>query len=269
MATKRPGAYVPLSVHYADDEAIMEAGEDAELMFVRMMAYAGRTPNTEGYVSRRVCLTRLGIAERPEMGPETAPEKRLERLLEVGLIQARDGGYQLVSWLRWNRSVEEMGRERDKDRQRKTPVTRGAPETTPEKVPETTPETGRKSVEIRRADTETDTETDTPLPSGVGPRKRGHRLPDDWMPDRALVDEMQRECPQVNLRAEHAKFSDFWHSKAGKDASKVDWRLVWRNWMRKASEQGGARPANRRQQQTDDQFDRAMARALAAEEALS
>jgi hypothetical protein len=33
MAIKRPGAYVPLAVNYADDEAIMDAGEDAELMY--------------------------------------------------------------------------------------------------------------------------------------------------------------------------------------------------------------------------------------------
>jgi len=145
MARKRPAPYVPLSVYYADDEAIMEAGEDAELMYVRMLAYAGRTPTTEGYVPKRVCLTRLGIAVRPELGPETSPESRLERLTDSGLIAIEGDGYRLVSWLKWNRSVEEMNREQKQDRERKVPLTRRAPESGPEDVPETSPETAPES----------------------------------------------------------------------------------------------------------------------------
>lgn len=139
MARKRPAPYVPLSVHYADDEAIMDVGEDAELMYLRMLAYAGRTPNTEGFITRRVCLTRLGVDERPEVGPESRPENRLEKLLEVGLIAERDGGFQIVSWLRWNRSAAEMGQERASDRTRKARLTRSSPETGPESAPESGP----------------------------------------------------------------------------------------------------------------------------------
>jgi hypothetical protein len=123
-------------------------------MFVRMLAYAGRTPNTEGYITRRVCLTRLGIDERPEVGPESAPETRLERLQEVGLVEEREDGYQIVSWLRWNRSVEEMGNERAQDRARKASVTRESPETGPESDPESgqtsgSGSTGQIQIQIR------------------------------------------------------------------------------------------------------------------------
>src|SRR4051794_37678693 len=71
MAIKRPGAYVPLAVNYADDEAIMDAGEDAELMYLRILAFCGRTPKTEGWISDKQIRTRLGLELRPEIGPET------------------------------------------------------------------------------------------------------------------------------------------------------------------------------------------------------
>ena len=64
MAMKKPGAYAPLSAYYADDDRIMEAGEDAELLYVRMLAYAARSPEREGWVSDAVVSSRLGILER-------------------------------------------------------------------------------------------------------------------------------------------------------------------------------------------------------------
>jgi len=66
---------------------------------------------------------------------------------------------------------------------------------------------------------------------------RGTRLPADW----ALQEEdgewaetqgLQPDC----ILAEADKFKDYWHSKAGKDATKIDWRGTWRNWIRRAAE---------------------------------
>lgn len=200
MARKRPAPYVPLSVYYADDEAIMEAGEDAELMYVRMLAYAGRTPTTEGYVPRRVCLTRLGIAVRPELGPETSPESRLERLTDTGLVAVEGDGYRLVSWLKWNRSVEEMNREREQDRTRKVPLTRASPERSPEKVPEVSPELGPES---------------SPVPSGSTEEKRREEIKD--------------------LSARRGRFDEFWsiYPKRGKHSNpKEPARQKWNELVR-------------------------------------
>lgn len=43
----------------------------------------------------------------------------------------------------------------------------------------------------------------------------------------------------VEMRAEGAKFRDFWHAKSGRDATKVDWKATWRNWCRTARGGGG------------------------------
>lgn len=95
--------------------------------------------------------------------------------------------------------------------------------------------------------------TDTKPPSGVSKgvesaSKRGTRLPEDWKPPDDVVRSMHEQFPEVNLRLEHDQFSDYWHAKAGKDATKVDWVATWRRWIREAAQRRGtagtvARPA--------------------------
>lgn len=116
---KRPSPYVPLSVHYADDEKIMAVGEDAELMYLRMLAYAGRTPGTNGWISEAVAMSRLGIVGRPGI-PDSDPQSRAQRLEDHGLIERDGTGWRLTAWLRWNRSSEQIERDRERDRDRKS-----------------------------------------------------------------------------------------------------------------------------------------------------
>jgi hypothetical protein len=63
---------------------------------------------------------------------------------------------------------------------------------------------------------------------------RGTRLPETWTPTQALLDWATTEHPKIDLRLETEKFRDHWLSKAGRDATKVDWDRAWRNWIRNA-----------------------------------
>ena len=124
MAMKRPGIYAPLSAYYFDDTAIMEAGEDAELLYVRMLAYAARQMEYEGFISDRVITSRLGILSRESgngMGtvPGTDAGSRAGVLAELGLLSREPGGYRITGWLKWNKSAAEVGKERARDRVRK------------------------------------------------------------------------------------------------------------------------------------------------------
>lgn len=69
-------------------------------------------------------------------------------------------------------------------------------------------------------------------------RKRGERLSMDWQP---TPDDITAAGQLLGLgwEREVPKFRDYWHSRAGPGAVKVDWSAVWRNWCRKAAE-GGA-----------------------------
>ena len=88
------------------------------------------------------------------------------------------------------------------------------------------------------------TEEQNPTPDGVGgadksaakPKARGTRLPADWIPDPGVIEAMREECPTVDLKAEHRKFTDHWAAASGANAAKRDWNAAWRNWIRRAAE---------------------------------
>ncbi|CDO46363.1 phage related protein [Bartonella henselae] len=59
---------------------------------------------------------------------------------------------------------------------------------------------------------------------------RGCRLPDDFEPDYDFA--IEEGLPPERVKVEIAKFRDYWHSKAGANATKIDWQATWRNWVR-------------------------------------
>lgn len=62
--------------------------------------------------------------------------------------------------------------------------------------------------------------------------KRGQRLAPDWEPSDADVEFAVGR--RVNWREELETFRDFWLSKSGADACKLDWSATWRNWIRRS-----------------------------------
>jgi hypothetical protein len=65
------------------------------------------------------------------------------------------------------------------------------------------------------------------------PPQRGCRLPADWKPspaDREFA--MGLGCDPDAIAAH---FRDYWHSKPGQNATKLDWAATWRNWCRSES----------------------------------
>lgn len=148
MSKRRSAPWVPLSVYYFDDEALIVAGEFAETMFVRMMAYAGRHRDWNGRLPRSVVLSRLGLVALDNV-PESAPERRLEALLESGLVSAQGQHLVITNWLKWNDAGERVEAIREQDRERKSALTRddgrSDPEIVPESAPESAPESGTDS----------------------------------------------------------------------------------------------------------------------------
>lgn len=70
---------------------------------------------------------------------------------------------------------------------------------------------------------------------------RGTRLNPHWIPPQDVIDAMRAECPGVELEAEHRKFVDYWTDKTGSAATKRSWDGTWRNWIRRAAENGRPR----------------------------
>jgi uncharacterized protein YdaU (DUF1376 family) len=76
-------------------------------------------------------------------------------------------------------------------------------------------------------------------------RTPASRLPEGWEPDPELLrwaaDELK--ATRAGLQHETGKFVDYWLAQTGAKALKADWRATWRNWMRRASEEGKLKPA--------------------------
>ena len=108
---KSLGPYAPLSASYYRDDAILEAGEKAEVLYVRGLAFCSDAMS-DGFISDRQVTAVLGVGMRDAM-------RRAQTLVDVELWQRVDGGFVIRGWLKWNKSAEEIGRARKQDRERK------------------------------------------------------------------------------------------------------------------------------------------------------
>ena len=69
-------------------------------------------------------------------------------------------------------------------------------------------------------------------------RVRASRIPDDFVPDTAVGEELGLSPDEAQTEAD--AFVDYWRSKPT-DATKLDWPATWRNWCRRAAKDRGAR----------------------------
>lgn len=81
----------------------------------------------------------------------------------------------------------------------------------------------------------------TPLPERRA-APRASRLPQEWTPSPDDLHYCKTTRPDLDARKVAENFRDYWLAKAGKDASKMDWSLVWKSWVRKESAQKGGSP---------------------------
>jgi hypothetical protein len=87
---RRVGAYAKLLANYASDDAIMAAGEAAELLFVRGLAFCA-TSDSDGYITEAQMIRYVGAGMRDAA-------KRAGRLVDSGVWERVDGGYLIAHW---------------------------------------------------------------------------------------------------------------------------------------------------------------------------
>jgi len=82
----------------------------------------------------------------------------------------------------------------------------------------------------------TDTDTDTIKEEPKGSYKRtGNRLAANWVPsERDIAFAASIGMAPEAIQREADQFRDYWISKTGKDATKLDWEATWRGWVRRA-----------------------------------
>lgn len=117
---RRNGSYAPLSAHYYKDDAIVAAGERAELLYLRGLAFCADVLS-DGYISDAQLTRFVGVGL-------TGARQRAKRLVEVGLWERveealfgdeKGSGYRVVAWPRWNLTKAEIRAKQDRDAARK------------------------------------------------------------------------------------------------------------------------------------------------------
>lgn len=114
----KQGLWVKLSVGYFDDDRVMEAGVEAELLFVRGLAW-GKRDNT-GTITRGA-MVRLGLGLND-------PSEAARTLCALRLWCEVDNGYRVTAWDDWQVASERVvkqsaaGKRAAHTRWHKTPV---------------------------------------------------------------------------------------------------------------------------------------------------
>lgn len=265
---KRPGRYAALAADYYDDPAIIAVGPDAELWYVRALAWCANHPETDGVIPLEVALYRLGIPDAMS---------RVITCDSHGLVIKNDDSVSVTSWVKWNDSwrdiqgrteskraaararkarerarkseqsetenvTRDMGRDMGRDNMRDT-RNKEKGERRKESIntsllvsphAEGATETAAELVTVA-ADAAPAT-ANTSKPSKAS-KARGTRLPDGWQPDQALADWTRANAPAAANAVEVDRFRDYWQSLSGQRAVRADWSATWRNWARRCQEQ--------------------------------
>lgn len=281
---KRPGRYAALAAAYYDDPAIIAVGPDAELWYVRALAWCAAHPETDGVIPIEVAVNRLGIPDAMS---------RVTECDSHGLVTKSHADVSVTNWLKWNAPYRDTQAKNDakraaararKARERARKSEQGKPDdvtrdmgrdmgrdnprdTRDKEKREKRKETINTSLLVSphaEGVTETVAETQTvaadAAPATANTSKpskaskaRGARLPDGWQPDQALADWTRANAPAAANALEVERFRDYWTAQPGAKGRKTDWAATWRNWARKCQEQAtGTHRAPAPRATTDD-----------------
>lgn len=233
-----------LSTDFYLDADILRAGEAAEVLFVRCLAYAG-AEETGGRIPRGA-LSRLA---------PTKTKARVDALLRERLL-IDDGSDVLIrSWERWQESLDSESERRRKAREKKArqraearqeeelpvpPEPEDDPPLALDVVPGTVP--GTEGDESRRRPRHIEVEEEQKTTSS-GTRKRATPAPDLFPITPRMAEWGRKNAPRVrNAQAETERFLDYHRAKGNTFKS---WEAAWRNWMSKADEYAADRPSSR------------------------
>lgn len=104
-----PGYFAALPANYYDDPAIIAVGSNAELWYVRALAWCAAHPKTDGVIPLEVAVNRLGIPDAMACVNMCATH---------GLIAKNDDSVSVTSWVKWNgkwRDIQDRAATRAKD----------------------------------------------------------------------------------------------------------------------------------------------------------
>lgn len=105
MPKHAPSVYVPLDANYLRDPRIRRAGPDAELLYLRALAYA-KAGETDGIVyDFDLDVVATGLK---------STQARVNALVRVELWEVRPEGWFITGWFKWNDPVDKLREQKRK-----------------------------------------------------------------------------------------------------------------------------------------------------------
>src|SRR5690606_9582809 len=101
------GIYVPLDVNYLRDPKIRKAGAEAELLYLRGLAYA-KGGGTDGHIPE-FDLPVVGVGL-------TRINQRVQSLVRHGLWSTEDEGWYISGWRKWNKTNRQLAQDKEAKR---------------------------------------------------------------------------------------------------------------------------------------------------------
>lgn len=99
MGRAAPSVYVPLDVNYLRDQRIRLAGPEAELLYLRALAYA-KGGETDGFVPEfDIPVIAVGLTRVPS---------RINALVREKAWEEREGGWFIAGWFKWNEPTDRL-----------------------------------------------------------------------------------------------------------------------------------------------------------------
>jgi len=185
---------------------------------------------TDGALSAKAA-SRLGAT------PETIRE-----LVESGLWDETDSGYQFHDWDQFQPSKAEVEADRAAARERMRVArsskknvranTRGTSSELP-------PHDDASSGEVRITPTRPDPTQPVPSDSSSksqSAQKRGSRVDPGFSITPGMREWAAKEVPAIDIDRKLGEFIDYWAAVPGERGVKLDWESTWRNGMRKQQE---------------------------------
>ena len=248
-STKDIRLYAKFTLDFPDHPKIMPLSDAAFRCLIEATLWS-RKHLTNGLLPRRFAIVRWSF--------EVVQELTQNDTLKPSLIECEEG-WIIHDFAEHQTTREELEERRNKrkDAGRKGGIASGRSRREA-KAKQMLKQTRSKT----NPETETETETLKKELATQVPKKAaaGTRLPDGWRPPDAVIAQMRSDHPNVDLKAEHEKFVDYWAGIPGARGRKCDWAGTWRNWIRRADEQ------TRRNGATKTKTDKGMSYVILAEQ---
>ena len=95
--------YVKLDTDYYQDEKMLDAGEAAEVLYLRCLCVA-KEQMRDGYLNRKTIIAFIGLSD---------VEDRAQALVAVGLWKETEDGWLIAAWLKHNPSAADIAARRE------------------------------------------------------------------------------------------------------------------------------------------------------------